>query len=241
MIHFFNTKIAKEVGILSAVLLENINYWCEKNKANCKHQYDDNSWTYNSSKAFATLFDYVSAKQIETALKKLREQGFIITGNYNSQQYDRTLWYAVTEKGKCILQNGKMEITKSENGDYHLVEPIPNNKQIINNNNKPIYFENERLNDVYLEFIQMRKEIKHPVTKTVIEKNKKLLQKYSVEEAIRMLEQSINNSYQGIFEVRANFGGNKKSDYMKTTTTQDSFYMSTDLEQDELGGVDIGY
>ena len=134
MIHFFDIDIAKRYGVLSAVLLQNLQHWIEKNKANGKNFFDGHYWTYNSRKAFTELFPYATARQVDTALKKLIDDGVIITGNYNTSAYDRTLWYAITEKGISILQKCKMENTKNANGKDENVTPIPNINTIINTN-----------------------------------------------------------------------------------------------------------
>lgn len=133
-IHFFDIDIAKLYGVNCAVILQNIWHWVKKNEANGKNFYDGTYWTYNSTKAFQELFPYLSQKQIETALKKLRDDGIIITGNYNALKYDRTLWYAVTEKGKSILLVGEMETTSKGNGNPPEGKPIPD----INPDTKPV-------------------------------------------------------------------------------------------------------
>lgn len=129
----FDVDIAKEYGINAAVILQNLSYWIEKNRANDQNFFDGNYWTYNSNKAFEKLFPYLSAKQIRSTIEKLIEQGLIITGNYNKSAYDRTLWYAITEKGNLILQNGKNHLPVGANGIDPEGGPIPN----INTNNKP--------------------------------------------------------------------------------------------------------
>ena len=134
MIHFFDIDIAKRYGVMSAVLLQNLQHWIEKNKANGKNFFDGHYWTYNSRKAFTELFPYATARQIETALKKLIDDGVIITGNYNNSAYDRTLWYAITKKGSSILQKCEMENTKNVNGKDENVAPIPNINTNINTN-----------------------------------------------------------------------------------------------------------
>lgn len=137
MEHSFNIEIATKFGLIEAILLNNIWWWVEKNKANESNYYDGNYWTYNSTKAFAELFPYVSQKQIQNALKHLINEGILITGNYNKSVYDRTLWYAFTEKGKCIMQKREMEEEEKANGICKIVEPIPNiNTNNINTNNK---------------------------------------------------------------------------------------------------------
>lgn len=140
MNHYFRVEIAQEYGLSEAILLENINYWIVHNEANGTNYHDGTFWTYNSARAFSELFPYLSARKIRTALKNLEDLGIIKTGNYNANAYDRTLWYALTEKGKCIMQKCKMEIAKNENGLNENVTPIPNiNTDIkpnINSNNK---------------------------------------------------------------------------------------------------------
>lgn len=142
MQHSFDIDIAKEYGILEAILLNNLWFWIEKNKANDTNYYDGYYWTYNSTRAFNELFPYVSQRQIQNALKKLIENEILQTGNYNKIAYDRTLWYAFTEKGKCIMQKCKMEDAKMGNGLGNNSKPIPNNKPVgkpskkTNNKNK---------------------------------------------------------------------------------------------------------
>lgn len=132
MQHSFDIDIAKDYGMLEAILLNNIQFWIEKNKANNTNYYDGYYWTFNSTKAFNELFPYVSQRQIQNALKHLRDEGILQTGNYNKLAYDRTLWYAFTEKGECIMQKCKMEDVKMLNGLGDNVQPIPD----INTDNK---------------------------------------------------------------------------------------------------------
>ena len=136
-VHFFDTRIAKMYGVNCAVILQNIWHWVRKNEANGTNFYDGSYWTYNSTKAFAEQFPYLTPKQIETALKKLRDEKIIKTGNYNVMKYDRTLWYAITEKGKCILHTGEMEATENENGFPSDGEPIPDINADRNTDQKP--------------------------------------------------------------------------------------------------------
>ncbi|MBO7251387.1 MAG: conserved phage C-terminal domain-containing protein [Oscillospiraceae bacterium] len=124
-VHIFDVRIAKMYGVNCAVILQNIWHWVQKNEANGTNFYDGAYWTYNSTKAFAAQFPYLSKKQIETALKKLRDEKIIMTGNYNTMKYDRTLWYAITEKGKSILLAGEMDLTNGVNGFPSEVTPIP--------------------------------------------------------------------------------------------------------------------
>lgn len=124
MDHSFNINVAKKLGIASAVILNNLYWWIDKNRANDKHFHDGYYWTYNSRKAFVEQFPYLTERQIEYALRKLIDGGYVITGNYNKASFDRTLWYAITKEGYCILQNCEMEETKVLNANNRNVEPI---------------------------------------------------------------------------------------------------------------------
>ena len=96
--HSFNTKIAKKLGMIEAVLLQNIKFWIDKSKANNKHFYKDKYWIYGSSKAFAEIFTYLSRQQIARALKRLTDEGWLLKDNFNTNPFDRTSWYSLSDK-----------------------------------------------------------------------------------------------------------------------------------------------
>ena len=132
MKHIFDVDIALRYGVNAAVLLENIGYWIKRNEANGTNFYDGTYWTFNSRRAYKKLFPYMSERQIDTAFKKLIEDGVLKTGNYNKLAYDRTLWYALTKKGECILHFDGMESPDLQNGFEQNVEPIPDITPDIN-------------------------------------------------------------------------------------------------------------
>lgn len=147
--HHFDVDVAAEYGINAAVILYNINFWIEKNEANGANFHDGNYWTYNSVKAFKKQFRYLSEKAINTALKKLEIEGIIVTGNYNNSAYDRTKWYALTDRGKALCRNGEsicqkgeMEETEKANGFHENGEPIPDSKPDDKPDSKTTYTRN---------------------------------------------------------------------------------------------------
>jgi hypothetical protein len=216
MTHIFDVEIAKEYGVNAAILLQNLGYWIMRNKANETNYYDGKYWTYNSRKAWSELFPYMSERQIDTAFKKLIDNGLVITGNYNKLKYDRTLWYALTQKGECILHFDGMEKVKAWNGEDQNVKPIPD----VNSNDKPnvnskkerktsfddaisTYTQNSELRTTIVDFIKMRKLIKAPMTDRALKGIFKELDKlgHSDEEKIAILEQSIERSWRGVFAI----------------------------------------
>lgn len=100
----FDVEVATKYGTNVSILLGNINYWIQKNKANGKHFHDGRYWTYNTVAAFHNLMPFMSANVINTALKRAEEEGLLVTGSYNKLPFDRTKWYALTEKGERLFQ-----------------------------------------------------------------------------------------------------------------------------------------
>lgn len=101
--HILDIGVAQLVGANAALILENIAYWCEHNAANNANLHNGRYWTYNSTKAFGELFPYMTINVIRASLKKLKDNGLILTGNYNKSAYDRTMWYTLTEKAETML------------------------------------------------------------------------------------------------------------------------------------------
>lgn len=136
--HVFDIEVARIVGVNAAILLENIAYWCEHNQANEENYHDGHYWTFNSMKAFEELFPYIKPNAIRTALGKLKDAGLIIVGNYNKSAYDRTSWYALTDKANAILgihtsicEKPQMELGESTNQNEENNEPIPDITSVV--------------------------------------------------------------------------------------------------------------
>lgn len=101
----FHVEVAMEVGLNAAVVFYAIHFWCRRNRANGKNEHGGLWYVYNSVKAWDELFPYLTAKQIRTALDKLESVGFLESGCFNENPFDRTKWYAVSEKGWAITAN----------------------------------------------------------------------------------------------------------------------------------------
>jgi hypothetical protein len=130
MNHQFDIDHAKEYGIEEAIIINNLVFWIQKNKANGKHQYNGKTWTYNSSRAFAELFPYMSEKKVQRILKSLIDQQVLATGNYNQLSFDRTLWYAFIDESKFLYC--PKNCTELSNGKDESVQTIPDIKPSIN-------------------------------------------------------------------------------------------------------------
>ena len=230
----FNVGIAKCVGVDGAIMINNLHYWIIKNKANEKHFYDGKYWTYNSLEAFMELFPFWSKRQIERILKNLKKDGYIEDGNYNKVAYDRTKWYTLTEKGWFMISqngdmsnfnispNGEMENTEWGNGNHETVTPIPNQKpnkkkkeekEITFDKIIETYTSNDSLKERLIDFIKMRKAIKSPMTNRALTILVNKLDKLATsdEEKIMILDESILNSWKGVFPLKKDKPNNQNS------------------------------
>lgn len=119
--HSFDPDIAEQVGINAAVIYQNIVWWCDKNAGNGKHFHEGRYWTYNSVKAFAVLFPYLTRDQIRRALEKLVSEGLILVGSFNETGYDRTHWYAPS----C-----QIDLADLPSPFGKIAKPIPDSKTV---------------------------------------------------------------------------------------------------------------
>lgn len=115
MNYIFDVDIACKVGVNGAIFLNNLLFWIKKNEANETNFFDGRYWTYNSIKAYQKLFPFWSEKQIRTIVKKLVDDGYVMTGHYSDNKYDRSLWYSLTDKGYELFCEGRLDFTKQEN------------------------------------------------------------------------------------------------------------------------------
>lgn len=139
MEHHFNVQEAELYGIECAILLYNIRFWINKNKANGKHYYKGMYWTYNSAKAFAELFPYISKSKIARHLRELEDIGILVSDNFNSIAYDKTKWYSILDNPTSKINNHDLNMNNPSsnlNNDnpnlnnpmFEIEQPIPYNK-----------------------------------------------------------------------------------------------------------------
>lgn len=241
MEHSFDIDIAKIYGIPSAILLKNLYFWIEKNRANEKNYYDGHYWTYNSKKAFAELFPYMTARQIDYALQKLIDDGLIITGNYNKVAYDRTLWYAITKKGYCILQNCEMDITKTHNANNENVQPIPNNKPNSFSNKKHI---DKEIYNIILSYLNEKAGTNYRPTSKATQGhiNARLAEGFSVENFYTVIDKKSaewkGTEWEKYLRPETLFGS-KFENYLNATATQRKTYGANGIAVDNNAPNDL--
>ena len=106
--HSFNVHVAKKVGVNKAILLQYIEFWVDKNKANKVLIYDGKPWVYHTASGFEEIFSYMKANTISKYLVELEKEGYLHSSqniekgkNRNNRVKYYTLgdaYFSITEK-----------------------------------------------------------------------------------------------------------------------------------------------
>ena len=173
--HSFNIEIAQSYGVLAAILYRHFQYWIAKNLTNRTNFCDGRTWTYNSLRALADQFPYLSVWDIRRAVKLLVDGGILLKGNYNKHGYDRTIWYAFADEKVALrglpsyLWDSQMEGQKSTsafvnptNADGKTHTTIPNpipNKLLPEDKPNPIVLKSSSLgiSELDLRLVEAKK------------------------------------------------------------------------------------
>ena len=213
MQHHFNTDIAKQYDIITAIMLDNFYYWINKNRANNKNFYNGRYWTFNTNEALAEMFPYLSSRQVRYAIQKMIDNNLIMTDNFNPNKYVRTLYYAITDFGYSILQNCQMyniynitdtktntikEIYKENSANAETLAEetevgIPTTQPLQNEKNSKLLVDSKKEEVfTYIWNICVRKESKEQARKTFA----KLMKECRTEDEVTQKGRAIYQNYQ---------------------------------------------
>ncbi len=115
-LHYFDADIAMEYGVYAALIFQNLVFWIKKNEEKGNNFHNGTYWTYNSREQYHKQFPYLKISQINSAFKKLIDNELIITGNFNKNSYDQTLWYALTDLGLSKATNSLIDSSEFTDG-----------------------------------------------------------------------------------------------------------------------------
>jgi DNA-binding HxlR family transcriptional regulator len=107
-VHAFSVDLCLAIGFEETILLQHIDYWRINNAEKEFYNRDGYTWTYNSLSELQNLFPYINRTKIVRSMAKLESLGLIVKGNYNKFAYDKTTWYAITEKGLALFETREM-------------------------------------------------------------------------------------------------------------------------------------
>lgn len=100
-------KLAKVIGLNEAIVVQQVHYWITINKKANKNFHEGKYWAYNSLPNWhKNNFDFWSFDTVKRTFSKLVKANILITGNFNKDKRDRTLWYSIDYKRLETIING---------------------------------------------------------------------------------------------------------------------------------------
>ncbi len=126
--------LAIKIGLNESIILQQVHYWL----LTSKHDKDGKRWVYNTYKDWQEQMPFWSEKTIKRTIKSLEDQGFLLSGNYNSLKLDKTKWYTIDyeklaeieDDGQDFIvsplgQTGTSRVTVCPNEGDNLGQAIP--------------------------------------------------------------------------------------------------------------------
>lgn len=101
----FDRKIANALGINEAIIIKIIWGWVKHNAQNGTNFHEGRYWTYNSARAYASDLTFMSERTISNTISKLIEKNILVKSNFNKTKFDKTSWYAFSDKGLEFMQS----------------------------------------------------------------------------------------------------------------------------------------
>lgn len=126
MDHSFNPIFAQRYGMVAAVIIHDFAYWIHHNRANGRNFYESRYWTYNSAKAFQDMYPYMGKSQIYAAMRKMQDDGLIVKGDFNSDKWNHTPWYSITDKGYAVIAECETKSAELRNSDEFENQTVEN-------------------------------------------------------------------------------------------------------------------
>ena len=118
-IHSLNVKVAEVVGVNKALLLQYIEFWVEKNRANDVGIYEGKAWVYHTANGFAQIFPYMKPNTICKYLIELENDGYIVSmknPDKSKNRNNQTKFYTLTQKYfEIMASKNQNEFAKNQN------------------------------------------------------------------------------------------------------------------------------
>ena len=186
--------------------MQHLYWWHQHNAALANMNIDGRVWFFIPVTQIAEVFPYLSEKVVRGILDKLIQDGYLVKDHKGEgqQKFNRTNWYAFTPVGLGLFELPVGETPFAPEG-----KSIVNSKVIIkvNNNNPqtPLYnlpYDSEEFRSTWAVLIKQPKW--RGKSKDALAKSAELLGEYPQDIAIKMMNASIRNGWQGLFPLKLN-------------------------------------
>lgn len=194
---FFNDPDLSDISYQARLAFAGL--WCHADR--------EGRLRYEPRKLKALIFPY-DKLSMEDLLQKLTEKPFINIYAINDVTYIQIINW---EKHQSPHSTEKVSDIPAFNGYLTVKQPLSN----VGCQDAPFniryqykvldkfkYLENENFKQRFTDYLDMRKKIRKPATKKAEEMALTELHKHPIDIAIKMLEQSVMNSWQGIFPLK---------------------------------------
>jgi hypothetical protein len=113
-------RLAMLIGLEGALIVSKIAYWI-KHPCTENNIVDDKRWVYNSWPNWQEdNFPYWSETKVRRQFDKLRKEGILLSGCYNKDGRDRTLWWTLNmDKIREIYREAYQTGASGHNGQMH--------------------------------------------------------------------------------------------------------------------------
>ena len=191
----FNAELAKQYGVDGAIFLHCMAFWVAKNRANGRHYHEGRYWTYNTLEALSKLFPFWSRRQLERIINGLKEAGALLAGNFSEDRTETVkcnkepVTYQIDppkppkggRRGSAELDGAvKSLLAEYAAGDTELAEAL----------------------DALMEIRAAKKAVDSTRAVTTLLNRLNRLSDNSREVKLQILEQSVTNSWKGIFPLK---------------------------------------
>ncbi|MEG1979027.1 MAG: hypothetical protein RRZ91_09470, partial [Cetobacterium sp.] len=121
--HFFDERLAVEIGVHESIFLQNLYYFSKKSLLEGKADCNNSVWIKMSITKIIELQPYFSRSSIRTIIKKLKDLNLIITEQQDLKSSNNTSSYALTSlswalmfflEKRCDRETLKLKIDKLE-------------------------------------------------------------------------------------------------------------------------------
>lgn len=86
--------LASEIGLNESIMLLQVEFWISISD----NEHDGMRWTYQSVRDMQEkVFPFWSISTIQRTVQSLLDRRLLVEGDYNTQKYDRTRWFALGE------------------------------------------------------------------------------------------------------------------------------------------------
>lgn len=260
MIYSFDGAIANDVGVSAAVVFHHIAHWIKFNEVHNQNFVNGRYWMYDTMVNMQKFLNFYNERTIKRSIDKLVEGGYLLRDELGKDKYNHTKWYALADKGAMYadlnnVKKGKFDtdkMSKSRTGKNVSADTDKMSKSTIiqrntnkgiqqsNTTNDPFCTGSPALDDALHGFEEMRKKLRKPLTDRAKRLTLGKLEKLAPgneEMQIAILDQSVENSWQGVYRLKTEDWKGNRGDEMPRQYREAEKALEM-IKQYESGGED---